>query len=500
MKKVKLILFALTVAMFASCEDAINIEQKGELLPEDAYTSVTDLQLGVNGVYASVPGENSIYFTSLFTDEVALGVSNGGQGRSGELAFLLNTGSGDAAAIWASNYAVINRANRIIKGVETIVYSEDPDVAADELETVNSLVAEVRVLRAYANLQLLSYFSEDMTDDNALGVILFDFVPTSAEAFELKLPRSTNAEIYDFINSDLEFADDNLLASTSYKYVTANLVRAIRVRMATYREQYSSPELLTNVNALIAAYGLTPKATYPALFTDTAQGEIIFALERTRAGRQNGNFYQFWSSVNATATGSPFFEVGRNLFNLVNNINDARYNVISGASKVVASNYETVADYKNADILPVGKYARSEDMHFLGDIKVFRVSEMHFIKAEIFASQGNFASVASQLQLVVNARFLPATPPVVPVPANAQAAWAEILKQRRAELSFEGHRYIDLRRLGVKAGVGVDRFSRDCEFNSFCTLDADDYRFVLPIPQTELTANPVIRSQQNPGY
>lgn len=500
MKNVKLILFAVAISFFASCDDAIDIVQKGELNPEDTYTSVADLELGVNGVYAAVPGENAIYFTSLFTDEVALGLTNGGQGRSGELAFVLNPGSSDATSIWNSNYAVINRANRVIKGVETIVFDEDPTIAATQQIEIEALLAEVKVLRAYANLQLLSYFSEDMKNDAALGVIHFDFVPTEEQTFSLKLPRNTNAEIFDFINSDLEFADAHLGTSTNYKLVNKNFVKAIRVRMATYRGQYSSPELLANVDELISSVALTPKTTYPAMFADTNPGEIIFALERTRAGRQNGNFYQYWSSVNATASGSPFFEVGRALFNLVNDINDARFDVIASPTKKIAPDYQTVADYRTEDVLPVGKYARSENMHFLGDIKVFRVSEMHFIKAEILASQGNLAGVAAQLQLVVNARFLPQTPTVVPVPANAQAAWAEILKQRRAELAFEGHRYIDLRRLGTLAGVGVDRYFRDCAFNNFCSLPANDHRFIMPIPQTELTANPTIVNQQNPGY
>lgn len=39
-----------------------------------------------------------------------------------------------------------------------------------------------------------------------------------------------------------------------------------------------------------------------------------------------------------------------------------------------------------------------------------------------------------------------------PVYASQQAAWADILKERRVELAFEGHRYIDLKRLAAKAG------------------------------------------------
>ena len=42
-----------------------------------------------------------------------------------------------------------------------------------------SIIAEARALRAFAYLQLQSYFTTDMADPNALGAILFDFVPAT---------------------------------------------------------------------------------------------------------------------------------------------------------------------------------------------------------------------------------------------------------------------------------------------------------------------------------
>ncbi|MHA3787593.1 RagB/SusD family nutrient uptake outer membrane protein, partial [Flavobacterium hauense] len=177
--------------MFVACNDAIDIIQPSELLPEDTYETVKDMQLGLNGAYGALPGENSIYFTSMFTDEVRLGRSNGGQGTDGELAFQLNNSSSDAASIWQSNYYAINLANRLILGAKGVVPADE-----DELAQYNSILAEAYFIRAFAHFQLISYFSPNMEDDNALGVILVDFVPT----IEMKLPRSTNGEIYALIN------------------------------------------------------------------------------------------------------------------------------------------------------------------------------------------------------------------------------------------------------------------------------------------------------------
>ena len=84
--------------------------------------------------------------------------------------------------------------------------------------------------------------------------------------------------------------------------------------------------------------------------------------------------------------------------------------------------------------------------------------------------------------------------------ASAQSALTDILKERRIELAFEGHRYIDMKRLGVVANQQFDRDPRDCEAATLCLIPSDDYRLTLPIPATELAANASIRTQQNPGY
>ena len=90
--------------------------------------------------------------------------------------------------------------------------------------------------------------------------------------------------------------------------------------------------------------------------------------------------------------------------------------------------------------------------------------------------------------------------PVVAVATSQQAAWAQILEARRIELAFEGHRYIDLRRVGPKAGVDIERNPLDCAINGACFLSSSDYRFIMPIPSAEIGANPAIATQQKPGY
>lgn len=496
MKNFRILLFVVAASLFAACDDAIDIKQPSELLPGDTFETIADLQLGLNAVYGAVGGETAILFTSIFTDEVRTGVANGGQGvGDGGLAFLLNSNSGAPESIWVSNYTVINFANRLIAGSNGVTYTED------EKGQFNDVIAQARTLRAYAHLQLLTFFSPDMKDDNALGVIAVDFVPTTDQ----KLPRDTNAKVYTLINSDLDFAQANLISTTQpgRTYVSKDVVTAIRARLAAYRGQYTEAEgfadiLIGKINTygLATGAGFTGTAAsvattnYYKVFRDIVipqnQSEVIFKLERTNSGA-TGNFYQAWSSVNSTTSGGAFFEVSTALFDKLA-ANDIRRVTIIDPS-AIATGFA---------IRPVGKYAGSDNINLLNDVKVFRISEMFLIKAEAMASRGDFAGVATQINKIRTARFTNATGRDIGVPASAQEAWAAILNERRIEFAFEGHRYIDIKRLGALANAGIDRALDDCQKFNACTLDLSDHRWTLPVPRAELSANPNI--QQNQGY
>jgi hypothetical protein len=68
-----------------------------------------------------------------------------------------------------------------------------------------------------------------------------------------------------------------------------------------------------------------------------------------------------------------------------------------------------------------------------------------------------------------------------------------VLDERFKELCFEGFRFYDLKRNNLP----VQRNASDAS-PAWQTLAADSYRFVFPIPQSEINANP--NMVQNTGY
>ncbi|VXC40864.1 RagB/SusD family nutrient uptake outer membrane protein [Flavobacterium sp. 9AF] len=492
MKKLKNILILGFSSLFiASCSDALDIVQDGEIYPENAIKTVANLREYLNGdIYGRVNNTNEIAFTSIFTDEVGIGPDNGGQAI--ELhRFQLNANSAEPAALWNTQYALINRCNRLLEYSELVT-------PTNALETAqkNAIIAEARTLRAYAYLQLVSYFSVDPSNPNSLGVILTE---TSENPLvnEPRL-RVTNQLIYDLMEEDLLFAQNNLLPTTDYKFVTPNLVNAIRARMYLYRKDYVLAKQYAT-QALALRPLVTNQNQYFSSWGDSGQGEIIFAASRPSGGTWS-NIASTWYFNVTNATGGCFLDMGRNLFNLYDQYpNDVRRITWVDATAVINPDYLNDINYVENDILPINKYPGKTSQPLRNDLKLFRSSEMVLIIAEceVGSATPNLVEAATRVQSIRSAR---GTTQTLPVYANSQQAWADILLERRKELAFEGHRYIDIKRLSVLAGVpGIDRNVTDDQFLTLpLTLPVSDYRFTLPIPQLEIAGN--VSIQQNPGY
>ena len=499
MKNNKLFYFLFSLVLLVGCNDAIDIDQPGRLSAGAAFETVGDLQQGLLGVYDNFDTTPEIAFNSIFTDELSIGFDNGGQGLA-DYSFVLNAGSTGPANFWTRNYSAINSANRLIEAAALIT----PE--AGEQDTYNAILGQAFFLRAFAHFELQSYYTTDYTDDAALGVIAIDFVPT----IDQQLLRNTNAEVFGLIESDLDQAATLIGSDTSDpNFVNQDAVTALRARMAAYRGDYTQAATLSQ--SLLDQYPLSNRAEYEAMFLDTDNGEVIWKLARglndnydgqgatgsVNAGGWAGARFAF---VDATLAGSPYFEMGRSLFNLLDPT-DIRYDVNVAPTSLIDPDYE-VNNNPATDILVIQKYPGSDGQPLMNDLKVFRASEMLFIRAEAYADAGNFNGAANSTAALIkqlrDARF--GTDTALPNYGSQTEAFAAILNERRIELCFEGHRYKDLKRLGERANQGVLKDDIDCAFNGACTLPATDFRFTFPLPIVEFNANPGLREQQNPGY
>lgn len=474
----------LMVALFG-CQDAIDINQDGFLGPDNAYNTVDDLQSGLNGVYARYlpdTGGNGtggeIYHNSVFTDEIKSGIASAGQGSQLYDFIIDNTNTGGASfLIWQDNYRMIARANRVIEAFNVVT------ISSTDMERANHIRGQLLGLRALGHLKLLEYFAPSYDDPNGLGVINLDFVNNVND----QLPRNTFGETADLIRSDLETAQ-NLLdpSQTSNIFINVDVVKALRTRLALIEGDYSTALNLSS--QLVSDYPLANQTQYLNMYQDTDNTEVIFKLSRVSGDNDVALLYFF----NFIGPSDGYLEVSNQLFNeLSEPTGDIRLNaVVSGAFSTING----VDDPTN--VLVLNKYPGSADGQATNDIKVFRSSEMWLIKAEAEARMGNLTEAANSIKTLRDARFGSET--ATPNYGTLNQALTDILLERKKELCFEGHRYLDLKRLGSELGIGINRNPVDCaSFQANCTLPSTDPRFTLPIPQAELDANSNI--QVNPS-
>ena len=496
MKKINKIIFVGLLAVLMGCNDAIDITQPGRLDAANAFNNVEDLQLGLLGVYNEWDLTPEIALASNFTDEVTIGFDSGGQGQA-LYGFQLNPASAAASNFWVRNFRFNNRATILIEAAANLTV--DP---ADQAE-FNNILAQVHFLRAYANYELLIYFSTNVRDDSALAVPVIDFIPGLGS----QPSRDTTGELWDFINSDVNMAASLSTEQSNPLLISGDAITAFRARLAIERGDY--PTAASLAQGLLASYPLADRTQYQDVFFDTDNTEIIFKLERTlndsfdgqgatgsvNAGGWAGARFAF---VDATLAGSPYFEMDRGLFNLMDPL-DIRFDVNVAPSSVINPDFENDPDPVNTDILVIQKYPGSEGQPLMNDLKVFRSSEMLLILAEARAAQNDLSGAADLIAQLRTARFGSAQ--AAPSFGSQAEAFAGILDERRVELSFEGHRYKDLKRLGASAGRGIERNMIDCSLQgNACTLPSTDFRFSLPIPVVEINGNPGIAAEQNPGY
>ena len=491
----KFLIGCFTALLFTGCNDAIDITQPGRLSAENAFRSVDDLQQGLFAVYNQFDTTPEISLASNFTDEISIGFGTGGQGFA-LYDFVLNSGSAAASDFWVRNYRVNNRATILIEAALALA------VAAEDQDQFNNILAQAYFIRAYANLELLTYFSVNPRDDASLSVPVIDFIPN----LTIQPTRNTVGESWLYINSDIQNALNLSTVQSDATFISIDAINAFKARAALLRGEYTVAKGLAN--QILTSYPIANRSDYQAMFSDNSNAEIIFKLERTANGPYDGqvntgsvatgggwagSIYTF-ESINADG----YFEMDRDVFNALDP-SDIRYDVNVSPASVIDPNYETSINPIATDRLIIAKYPGSENQPLMNDLKVFRSSEMLFIVAESLAFEDDYDAVAALLKDLRDARFGSAQP-LLSLNSRQEALGA-ILDEKRIEFVFEGHRYRDLKRVGVEANRGIERNTTDCEFQSgACTLPASDFRFTLPIPIVEINANPGIGSQQNPGY
>lgn len=516
MKKIFYIAIAVFSLTATSCSDELmETYAPGALVEEVAIQNADDLQQYLNTTYGGLTSRNEAEFVSIFTDEVGIGFDNGGQGINDNYVFFLNPLTGGPRVLWANNYASLARINRIIVFADKLLATNTSE--QDELKKIK---AEALTLRAYCHLTILSYFTTDMKDPNALAGIIADrtFVVDDND-----FPRNTNAQFYSLIQGDLTNAiaifDGLPVASNAFSniYVSRIFAQGLKARAFAYAGDYPNAETWANTVINSSGMILSTYTNYPTVFlteSNPLNVEVIFKFKRIiTQNAQGSNLHNAWYNGAPSVAGAPMFEISRALYNKLD-LNDTRYRTLVHPNSTIDPNYATSPNVRLSDKLLINKHggtlsattaawAATASNANNNDIKIMRLAEMYMIRAEARVAATDLVGAATAVKALRDRRFAAAQ--ALPTYATATAAWKGILDERRIEFAFEGMRFVDLKRLGTLANSGIDRHPADYQSATAnypaanpSNLPLGSYKWALPIPAIETNVNSAI--QQNPGY
>ncbi len=434
----------LALPVVSGCKKFLTVLPVTDVSDAVTIVDATSSETAVRGVYRTM-AEN--YYGGLYETFGYLGgddiVWTGSQSVIQQ--FISHTVAADndnLESVWSGIYKTINGANQVIAKVPLVV---DPTFTAGQQ---NQLTGEGYFLRA------LCYF--DLA--RCWGGVPITLVPTTSATQKTSTPRSTLAQTYAQVLSDLNKADSLLLKDTVQNPIRASkeVAWALKARYYLYQQDWANAEAYASeVLADNTFYQLlTPFSSWfqPASAVGTKESVLELSYNATYTNGSRGNWQP--PATGGTRQWAPSATIATLLTD-------------SGRGAFVAQT-STGLWYGNL-------FYRSPatDPSY-----IIRIAEVYLIRAEARAEQGELSGALSDLN-AIRTRAAQPNSTATTQPDIIQA----IYNENRLEFALEPHRWFDLVRWGQAATVGV--------------TNPDNLLF--PIPTQEITLSNGALTQ-NPGY
>jgi len=447
MKKqyIKLMSILVVIVSMTACDKYLDLEPAQSISENIALDTDRNVKNVLNGAY-NVFRRAALYNGNLLRNAELLGgdgeiLWTGTFGGPRQIAqktmFAENE---DVRLQWMDSYAGINGVNNVLSALD-VVNAADRD----------RVEGEALFLRALFHFDLVRFYGlqyEPGTTNSQLGVPIIA-TPTRGINESSFVSRNTVEEVYNQVIADLTRASD-LLPTSNGVFATKGAADALLARVYLQKGDYQNARDRANTVISSGLYLLRPN--YAAVFNnDNASSEDIFVTQITTQDPA--------SSMTIFFSTPPFG--GR----------DGDIDILEGHLNLYEPNDQRLAlFYLGSGEMRSGKWNNQ-----FGVVNLFRLAEMHLIRAETNARLSTSVG-ASPTEDVNVLRTRSGLDPKDNVTLD------DILLERRLELAHEGFKIHDMRRLKLNVG------SRP--YNS--------PELVFPIPAREIIANPNL--DQNPGY
>ncbi len=483
-----LITAALLVTMF-SCKKVIEIKETDFIGGDIAFKTVANTEQGIIGAYGSLGIEMDILLNATLSDEVKKAEFYNAATTHEWQYTSTDIGIRDNFSAFNLYYRVIDRVNRVLQALP----NADSTKAGDNALRAR-LKGDALFLRAFSHFELYRYYAGNY-DPNGLALAYME-TPSLLPQARIQMKPYFDKMIADMAEAKTLLPNNLTDLGRANRLATAGL----QARVALYMKNWQ--DAITFSTEYINGIPLASRATFPGIWTDANANELAFKLIRTTAqlgvlnvsptgGVSTGRLGSLFRGTSTTQAGvinigTVTWAPSDKIWDSYDKVNDIRFSSYLKDEPLLSSTgrpSRIIAKYPGT-----GYSTPAENV---SDAKVFRTGEMYLIRAEAKAETGDLAGAALDLNNLRAARI---DNYVNEVFASKDAVISAIIQERFKELAFEGHRFFDLRRKNLP----VERLASDAPTTNAAVLPAGNFRFLLPITNAEIQANPQI--QQNPGY
>jgi tetratricopeptide (TPR) repeat protein len=433
--------------VFAACDKLLDLEPYQSISEDISLESDLNVKKVLSGAYTQFD-DASIYGGCILRNAELLGAGNEclwtGTYTGPRQIFnkQMNASNEDATDQWLNSYEVINIANNVLSAL-AVVDEEDRD----------RVEGEALFLRSLMYFDLVRFFGQQykIGETNSQYGVPLVITPTRGIDEGSFVSRNTVEEIYNQVITDLAAAISKLPEENGV-YASSGAASALLARVYLQKGDYAKARDAASSVIESGVYELLP--TYAEVFNnDDNTSEDIFATQIT--------------SQDLMSSMTEFFSIpkfgGR----------DGDVEILDGHL-----NLYSPGDLRKDLFFDGNGGMRSGKWNNLyGVVNLIRLAEMYLTRAEcnIRLSTAIGDTPVNDFNAIHTRAGLPGALTVT---------LADILLERRLELSYEGFRIHDQRRLQESIG----------------SLPYNDPKLVFPVPAREIEANPALASQQNDGY
>ena len=374
---------------------------------------------------------------------------------------------------WTATYDAIAHANEVLAIIDGL---------EGEKNFKDAVKGEAYLTRAYGHFMLVNLFAKHYDRETADEDPGIPYVDEPETVFIKQYTRQTVREVYNRIEDDLldglKYVDDRYYANSGKYHFTQNAALAFASRFYLFKGEYD--QCIEYSSEMI---GGTPQ---------TFVKDIATLLEESS---NPIDFLSAYTSPNETAN----LLLARHVTNAHVNVGywpdaellDAIYDNNPWNDQDVRTSLRYPI-FVRGDGLAVGKYEfLFERLSLTSNVgynytimPILRGEEVILNRAESYVENNQLTAALNDLQAIVRYRY--ESNPTITLAAlrayygttdNQVAVRSFIVDERRKEFIHEGLRWFDIKRFG---------FSVDHELpeNDFVTLESDDLRKVLQIPQS----------------